>query len=79
MFASGLAYVLLARSISHVLAVEASLLLLAEPALSPVWAWLAHGEAPGPWPLAGGLLILGAAAWKTLRVRRPGTAAGRSC
>lgn len=66
-FQVGLAYVLLTRSITHVPAVEASLLLLVEPALSPVWAWLLHGEAPGPWPLAGGVLIIGAAAWKALR------------
>jgi drug/metabolite transporter (DMT)-like permease len=66
-FQVGLAYVLLTRAITHVPAVEASLLLLAEPALSPVWAWLLHGEAPGLWPLAGGALIIGAAAWKASR------------
>ena len=66
-FQVGLSYVLLTRSITHVPAVDASLLLLAEPALSPLWAWLLHGEAPGAWPLAGGVLIIGAAAWKALR------------
>jgi drug/metabolite transporter (DMT)-like permease len=66
----GLAYVLLTRSIPHVPAVDASLLLLAEPALSPCWAWLLHGETPGLWPLAGGILIIGAAAWKALRAGR---------
>jgi drug/metabolite transporter (DMT)-like permease len=66
-FQVGLAYVLLTRSITHVPAVEASLLLLVEPALSPLWAWLLHGEAPGPWPLAGGACIIGAAAWKAFR------------
>ena len=44
---------------------DVSMLLLAEPACSPVWAWLVHGERPGAWPLAGGLLIVGATAWKT--------------
>ena len=34
------------------------LLLLAEPALSPVWAWLVHGEAPGLWPVVGGVVIV---------------------
>jgi drug/metabolite transporter (DMT)-like permease len=68
-FQVGLAYVLLTRSITHLQAVEASLLLLVEPALSPLWAWLLHGETPGPWPLAGGVLIIGAAAWKALTVR----------
>jgi drug/metabolite transporter (DMT)-like permease len=69
-FQVGLSYVLLTRSITHVPAVEASLLLLVEPALSPLWAWLLHGEAPGRWPLAGGALIIGAAAWKALREGR---------
>jgi drug/metabolite transporter (DMT)-like permease len=77
-FQVGLSYVLLTRSITDVPAVEASLLLLVEPALSPVWAWLLHGEAPGLWPLAGGLLIIGAAAGKALREgRQVPAAAGR--
>jgi drug/metabolite transporter (DMT)-like permease len=69
-FQVGLAYVLLTRSITYVPAVEASLLLLVEPALSPLWAWLLHGESPGLWPFAGGVLIIGAAAWKSLRASR---------
>jgi len=69
-FQVGLAYVLLTRAIRHVPAVDASLLLLAEPAFSPVWAWLVHREAPGLWPLLGGVVILGATAWKTWRDAR---------
>lgn len=69
-FQVGLAYILLTRAIRHVPAVDASLLLLGEPALSPLWAWWIHHEAPGAWPLAGGVLILGAATWKTWRDRR---------
>jgi len=69
-FQVGLSYVLLTRAITHVPAVEASLLLLVEPALSPLWAWLLHGEIPGLWPLAGGALIIGAAGWKAWREGR---------
>jgi drug/metabolite transporter (DMT)-like permease len=54
----GIAYMCLARGIRHVPAVEAAALLMAEPALNPLWAWLVHGEAPGPWALAGGMLIV---------------------
>lgn len=64
-FQIGLAYVLLVRAIRHVPALEASVLLLAEPALNPVWAWLAHGEVPSAWSLAGGFLILGATLLRT--------------
>jgi len=69
-FQVGLAYVFLTRAIRHVPAVDASLLLLLEPALSPLWAWLLHRESPGAWPLAGGALILGATVLKTWRDAR---------
>ena len=58
----GLAYLLVTRAMRHVPAFEASLLLLVEPALNPVWTWAVHGERPGPWTLAGGVLIIGATA-----------------
>ena len=45
-------------------AFEVSLLLLVEPALNPVWSWLAHGEVPGGLAIVGGGLILGATAAK---------------
>lgn len=56
----GLAYVLMTRGIRGVPAVEASMLLLLEPALNPIWAWLVHGEEPGVLPLIGGAVILAA-------------------
>ena len=56
----GLAYVLLTRAIRHVPAVEATTLLVIEPVLNPLWAWLIHGETPGLGPLAGGAVILSA-------------------
>lgn len=70
-FQIGAAYVLLSAGIRNVPALEASLLLLLEPALNPVWSWLAHGEAPGAWALAGGALILGATTLRTVREARP--------
>lgn len=60
----GLAYVLLTRAFRRVEAFEASLLLLVEPVLNPVWTWLALGEEPGRWALAGGGVILAATAIK---------------
>jgi drug/metabolite transporter, DME family len=64
-FQLGLAYVFLSRAITRVPALEASLFLLAEPVLSPVWAWLAHGETPGPLAAVGGAVILTATALKS--------------
>ena len=63
-FQLGLAYVFLSRAITRVPALEASLFLLVEPVLSPVWAWLAHGETPGPLAVIGGAVILTATALK---------------
>lgn len=60
----GLAYVLLTRAFRRVGALEASLLLLVEPVLNPIWTWLALGEEPGRWALAGGAVILAATAAK---------------
>ena len=56
----GLAYFLVMRGLRGVPAIEASLLMMIEPALNPLWVWLIHGEAPGPLALAGGALILAA-------------------
>lgn len=70
-FQIGLAYLLLTRAIRHVPALEASVLLLAEPALNPIWAWIVHGETPSAWSLAGGSLILGATLVRTWLGVRP--------
>ena len=59
-FQVGLAYFCVARAIRHVPAFEAAAILLVEPALNPVWAWLMHGERPGAYAVAGGAIILGA-------------------
>ena len=59
-FQIGLAYVCISKGIRKVPAFEASSLLLIEPALNPLWAWLVHGESPSAWALAGGGLILAA-------------------
>jgi drug/metabolite transporter (DMT)-like permease len=58
----GAAYALMVAGLRHVPVLEATLLMFIEPVLSPVWAWLVHGEHPGPWVVAGGVVILGATA-----------------
>jgi DME family drug/metabolite transporter len=60
-FQVGLGYVCLTRSIRHVPAVEAATLLLIEPVLNPIWAWLIHGEQPSGRAVTGGLIIMAAA------------------
>jgi drug/metabolite transporter (DMT)-like permease len=58
----GLAYACLTRGLRSVPALQASLLLMVEPVLNPVWSWLVHGERPSHWALLGGALIIGATA-----------------
>jgi drug/metabolite transporter (DMT)-like permease len=64
-FQIAVAYLFVSAGIRHVPALEASTLLLVEPALNPVWAWLVHGERPGTWAICGGVLIMAATAAKT--------------
>ncbi|HEY6105960.1 MAG TPA: EamA family transporter, partial [Anaeromyxobacteraceae bacterium] len=61
-FQIGAAYALLAAAVPRLRALEVSILVLVEPALNPLWAWLVHGEEPGAWTATGGALILGATA-----------------
>lgn len=75
-FQIALAYVLVTSAIIHIPALEASVILLIEPALNPVWAWLVQGEVPGIWAMVGGAIILAATtarSWTERRVEAPVT------
>ena len=65
-----LAYALVSAGLRHVTALEGMLLLLLEPALNPVWAWIVHGENPGPWSLGGGAIVLAATVFNAVRPTR---------
>ena len=65
----GLAYACLSAGVRRVPALEATLLLLLEPVLNPVWTWIVHGEAPGPLALVGAVVILSATTVHAFRVR----------
>ncbi len=66
-FQLALAYVFLSRAVTQVRALEVALLMLVEPVLSPIWAWLVHGETPGIRSMLGGVVILAATAWHAWR------------
>jgi drug/metabolite transporter (DMT)-like permease len=66
LFQIGLAYLWMTRAIRHIGAVEASLLLLAEPVMSTALAAVVHEERPSPLAAAGaGVMLAGLAlhAW----------------
>jgi drug/metabolite transporter, DME family len=74
-FQLGLAYTLFNLGIRDTPAVEASLLILLEPVLNPVWTFVFTGERPGRWALLGGGIILLATAWQTVVGARRASAA----
>jgi drug/metabolite transporter (DMT)-like permease len=65
-FQLGLSYLVFSRGLLRTPAVEASLLVLVEPVLNPIWTYFATGERPGPWATAGGAVVLAATVWRTL-------------
>jgi DME family drug/metabolite transporter len=75
-FQIALAYVFVTNAIQLIPALEASVILLLEPVLNPVWAWVVQRETPGAWALLGGAIILGATtyrSWAESRVAAPVT------
>jgi drug/metabolite transporter (DMT)-like permease len=68
----GLSQVLYSAAIKHVAALEAILIQVVEPILNPLWVLLIMGEAPGPWALLGGLVVLVSVTIRLVtRVSRP--------
>lgn len=70
-FQIGLAYVFTTRALRHVPALEASLLLLLEPALNPVWSLIVHGEVPHLLAVVGGALILVGTVGRAIYKKKP--------
>ena len=50
---------------------DASLLLMSEIVFGPIWVWWAYSERPTDATLIGGVIILSAVIWLTLRARTP--------
>jgi len=77
-FQIALAYVLVTRALTTMPALEASLILLIEPVLNPVWAWVFQGERPNRWALIGGGVILGATTVRAVLDARRGPEAAEA-
>lgn len=69
-------YALFARGLREVGAAEAGLIGLLEPALNPIWVYLAHGERPAPATLVGGGLLLAGVALRYVPWGRKAEVAG---
>ncbi len=76
-FQIGLAYFAMTRGIRQVPALEASMILLLEPVLNPIWTWLVLGERAAPLSILGGVLILAGTLarfhWASRRIAVAGT------
>jgi drug/metabolite transporter (DMT)-like permease len=48
-----------------------------EPILNPVWVFLLHGEQPGQWAIAGGILVLSTLAMHGLASSRSAVSSSR--
>jgi drug/metabolite transporter (DMT)-like permease len=64
-FQLGLSYLCFSRGVIGTPAIEASLIVLVEPVLNPIWTFLVAGERMGPWAVAGAAVVLLATAWRT--------------
>jgi drug/metabolite transporter (DMT)-like permease len=62
----GVAYALFVAGLKHVTATQAALVGMLEPVSNPIWVFLFLGETPSPFSIAGGAIVLGAIAWRTL-------------
>jgi drug/metabolite transporter (DMT)-like permease len=78
LFQQAAAYLCYAWALRHTTAVEATLVAVIEPILSPVWVAIAFGERPGSWAVLGGAVVIGAVTARGLilsvRDRRPAAA-----
>ncbi len=75
-FQIGIAYILFTDGIARgVRSLDASIVGFIEPLLNPVWVFLFVGEKPAIWAILGGLIILSAVIFHTLKENRskPGT------
>ncbi|MCK6370344.1 MAG: DMT family transporter [Gammaproteobacteria bacterium] len=68
-FQIALSYVLISAAMPRLPAFEVALLLLLEPVLTPLWAWLVLGERTGAPAIAGGACIVGATALRVWQQR----------
>ncbi len=69
-FQIGLAYFLFTKGVANgVKSLDASIIGFIEPLLNPVWVFLLLGERPSSWAIIGGIVIMSAVIFHTLKRR----------
>ena len=75
-FQIAIAYAFFSYGLKRVYAVEASIISMTEPVLTPLWVFIGYGEVPATTALMGGIIILTAISVRTIQMGR--TLIGRS-
>ena len=66
----GIPYILYAKAIQHVTALESILIPVLEPLMNPLWVFLAAGEIPGKGAFIGGAIVLLAIIFRSIMSQR---------
>ncbi len=61
-FQLGIPYMLMALASKHCPPLTCNLIGVLEPLLNPLWVFIFDGEAPGPWALVGGAIVIASVA-----------------
>jgi drug/metabolite transporter (DMT)-like permease len=69
-FQIGVSYILYAKAIKNITALESTFISLVEPLLNPVWVFLTIGELPGMWSVMGGIIVLVSVTVSCLKPKR---------
>ena len=69
-FQIAIAYAFFSYGLKKVMAVEASIIAMIEPVLTPVWVFIGFGEVPATTAIIGGIIILTAISIRTLQMGR---------
>lgn len=69
-FQIGISYILYARAIKHITALESTFISLIEPLLNPVWVFLTIGEVPGKMAVIGGVIVLASVTISCLKPKK---------
>jgi len=67
-FQIAIAYAFFSFGLIRVIAVEASIISMVEPVLTPFWVFIGYGEVPATTALIGGLIIIAAISVRTIQL-----------
>ena len=67
-FQIAIAYAIFSFGLKRVIAVEASIISMVEPVLTPFWVFIGYGEVPATAAIIGGMIIIVAISVRTIQM-----------